>query len=327
MLFANWTSIVRFELLRKVTHLGYTVSHMEQLDLNQVRIFVKLVQAGSFTKAAEALRQPKSRVSRRMAALERELGVQLIYRTTRQFQLTEMGRLYYERAKGLVEGLESLSVEVSDTTAEVSGLIKITASDDMGVKHLPLVLDEFSRQYPQVRFEVFLTQAYVDLVKESVDVALRIGLLRDSSLKARRVGMVKNIFVATPGFLERYRQWEDIGQLSSLPFLSLTAKQKVEVLRGSEGKKWSFKPNVAFTSNNPAMLLELVLLGKGVAFIPEFLCADHIKAGRLIHMHKSLRGPEIPISLVTPDQKEVAMKVKKFVEFAGKKFKEILSQS
>lgn len=297
---------------------------MEQLDLNQVRIFVKLVQAGSFTKAAEALRQPKSRVSRRMAALERELGVQLIYRTTRQFQLTEMGRVYYERAKGLVEGLESLSTEVSDTTAEVSGLIRITASDDMGVKHLPPVLDEFSKQYPQVRFEVFLTQAYVDLVKESMDVAIRIGVLRDSSLKVRKIGSVKNIFVATPGFLERYRNWEDISQLSTLPFLSLSASPKVEVLRGNEGKKWSFKPNVIFSSNNPAMLLELALLGKGLAFIPEFLVNEFIKAGRLVHIHRGLRGTEIPISMVIPDQKEVPLKVKKFTEFGAKKFKELL---
>lgn len=302
----------------------YTVAHMEQLDLNQVRIFVKLVQAGSFTKAAEALRQPKSRVSRRMAALERELGVQLIYRTTRQFQLTEMGRLYYERARGLVEGLESLSTEVSDTTAEVSGLIKITASDDMGVKHLPVVLDEFSKQYPQVRFEVFLAQAYVDLVKESVDVAIRIGILRDSSLKVRKIGSVKNIFVATPGLLERYRHWEDINQLSSLPFLSLSVSPKIEVLRGNEGKKWSFKPNVTFSSNNPAMLLELALLGKGVAFIPEFLANEFIKAGRLVHIHKGLRGAEIPISIVIPDQKEIPLKVKKFTEFAAKKLKEML---
>jgi DNA-binding transcriptional LysR family regulator len=144
---------------------------MEQLDLNQVRTFVRLVQAGSFTKAAEVLRQPKSRISRRLAALECDLGIQLIYRTTRQFQLTEAGRAYFERCRGLVEGLESLSAEMSETTADISGLIKITASDDMGVTILPEVLNEFTKMHPRIRFELFLSQAYVDLVKESVDVA------------------------------------------------------------------------------------------------------------------------------------------------------------
>lgn len=313
--------------MRKVTYARYTVAYMEQLDLNQIRTFVKLVQVGSFTKAAEVLRQPKSRVSRRLAALEKELGVQLIYRTTRQFQLTETGRAYYERAQGLIDGLESLSAEVSEATSEISGLIKVTASDDMGLQHLPIILDEFSKQYPQIRFEIFLSQAYVDLVKESIDVALRIGTLKDSSLRVRKVGFLKNILIATPGFLERYRNSEDIDQLEKVPFVGMQSMVKVELFKGSENKKFKFSPNLKFTANNPAMLLELALLGKGVALIPEFLCVEHIKSGRLIHLHKNLHGPEIPVSIVTPEQKEVALKVKKFSEFVAKRMKELLPQS
>jgi LysR family transcriptional regulator for bpeEF and oprC len=294
---------------------------MEQLDLNQIRTFVRIVQAGSFTKAAAVLRQPKSRVSRRLASLEKDLGVQLIYRTTRQFQLTEMGRAYYERAQGLVEGLESLSNEMSETTSEVSGLIRITASDDMGVKYLPSILDEFSKQYPKIRFELLLSQAYVDLVKESVDVAIRIGNLKDSSLRSRKVGAVKNIMVATPGFLERYRQWEDLSQLESIPFLGFGNSGKIEALRSSDNKKVVLKINPIMSSNNPAMLEQLVLLGKGMAFIPEFICNAHIREGRLVHVHKNLRSAEVPVNLVTPEQKEVPLKVKKFSEFAAKKLK------
>lgn len=300
---------------------------MEQLDLNQIRTFVKLVQLGSFTKAAEVLRQPKSRVSRRLAALERELGVQLIYRTTRQFQLTETGRSFFERAQGLIEGLESLSSEVSESTSEISGLIKVTAADDMGVKYLPLILDEFSRHYPQIRFEVFLSQSFVDLVKDSIDVALRIGPLKDSSLKARRVGYLKNILIATPGLLERFRHWEDVTQLESIPFVGMSNINKVEVFRGSDGRSLKFKPNVKFTANNPAMLLELALLGKGVALVPEFLCFEHIKSGRLIHVHKNFHGQETPIHIVTPEQKELPIKIKKFTDFLAKRLKELLPQS
>lgn len=297
---------------------------MEQFDLNQIRNYVRLVQAGSFTKAAEVLKQPKSRVSRHLAALEKELGLQLIYRTTRQFQLTDMGRVFYERARGLVEGLETLSSEVLETTSEVSGLIKITSADDIGVKQLPSILEEFSKQYPQVRFELLLTQSYVDLVKESVDVALRVGHLKDSNLRVRRVGTVKNIFVATPGLLERYRQWEDLDQLESLPFVGMT-NFKIEFWKGSDAKKISIKPKMSFVSNNPSFLLEMALLGKGVAFIPGFLCVKHIQSGRLIHMHKNLKSLEVPISLVTPEQKEVPLKIKKFTEFVSKKLKDLYS--
>lgn len=297
---------------------------MEQFDLNQIRNYVRLVQAGSFTKAAQVLKQPKSRVSRHLASLEKELGMQLVYRTTRQFQLTETGKVFYERARGLIEGLESLSSELVETTSEVSGLIKITAADDIGVKQLPPILEEFSRLYPQVRFEVLLSQSYVDLVKESVDVAVRIGQLKDSSLRGRRVGTVKNIFVATPGLLERYRQWEDLESLETLPFVGMST-MKIEFWRGADPKKHLIKPKMSFSSNNPGFLLEMALLGKGVAFIPEFLCLPYIQTGRLIHMHKTVHGAEVPVSLVTPEQKEIPQKIKKFTEFAGKKLKEIYS--
>ncbi|KHD87471.1 MAG: transcriptional regulator [Bdellovibrio sp. ArHS] len=299
---------------------------MEQLDLNQIRTFVRLVKTGSFTKTAQLMRQPKSRISRKLAALEKDLGVQLIYRTTRQFQLTETGRQFYERAQGLIEGLENLSNEVSEATAEVSGLIKVTAPDDMGVKNLPPLLDEFSKIYPLVYFELHLSQAYVDLVKESVDVAIRVGVLKDSSLKARKVGSVKNIFVATPGFLERYRGWEELSQLSSLPFVGMSGKG-IEVLRASDSKKVDIKPNYIFRANNPGALVEFALLGKGIAFVPEFLCMDHLRSGRLVHIHRNLRGPEVPINIVTPDQKEVPLKIKKFTEFIAKRFKETLAPS
>lgn len=295
---------------------------MEQLDLNQVRTFVKIVQAGSFTKAAVILRQPKSRVSRRLAALEKDLGIQLIYRTTRQFQLTEVGRQFYERSRNLIEGLETLSNEVSETTAEVSGVLRITASDDMGIKYLAPILEEFTQLYPLIRFEVFLTQAYVDLVKESMDVAIRIGILKDSSLKAKKVGSIKSIFVATPGFLERYGQVDDLEQFSQVPYLGMGTASKVEALRDSDSKKFTLKTNSVFSANNPAMLLTMALTGRGVAFIPEFLCREHIRTGRLVHVLKNLRSQEVPVSLVTPDQKEVPLKLRKFLELAHKKLKE-----
>jgi DNA-binding transcriptional LysR family regulator len=297
---------------------------MEQLDLNQIRTFVKIVQAGSFTKAAEVLRQPKSRVSRRLAALEKSLGVQLIYRTTRQFQLTETGKAYFERSRSLIEGLEGLTHELSDSTSEVSGLLRVTASDDFGVKYLPPLLDEFAKQYPRIHFDVLLTQSYVDLVKESVDVAIRIGVLRDSSLRARKVGSLKNILVASPGFLERHRIGDEIAQVTNLPFVGMN-RRAVDLFRISDNKKITLKTKPVFESNNPQVLVQFALLGRGIAFVPEFLCAEYLREGRLVHLFKSYHGAEVPVSLVTPDQKEVPMKVRKFTEFAAKKLRAMFS--
>jgi DNA-binding transcriptional LysR family regulator len=295
---------------------------MEQLDLNQIRTFVKLVQAGSFTKAAEVLHQPKSRVSRRLAALERDLGIQLVYRTTRQFQLTDAGRAYYERSRGLVEGLESLSAELSEEVADVSGWLKVTASDDMGVLNLPDIFADFAKLHPRVRFEILLSQAYVDLVKESVDVAVRIGILKDSNLRVKKVATLKSVIVASPGFLERYRQAEDIDNISTLPFLTMNSQNKLDVWRNSDGKKMTIKVDPVVTANNPNMIVQLAIQGRGMAMVPEFIAAEHIRTGRLVHVHRNLRGQEIPVSLVSPEQKEIPMKTKKFIDFAAKRLKE-----
>ncbi|AHI05201.1 transcriptional regulator [Bdellovibrio bacteriovorus W] len=294
---------------------------MEQLDLNQVRMFVRLVELGSFTKAAAALKQPKSRVSRWLQNLEQDLGVQLIYRTTRQFQLTESGRSFYERAKNLVEGLDSLTHEMRESTAEVSGLIRVTASDDMGIKLLPTVIDDFLKIYPSVRFDIILTQAYLDLVKESVDVAIRVGTLADSTLRGKKIGVAKSILVATPGFLERHRNWEDLNEFIKLPFIGLSHLNIVNILKplGTKAKK---DVQEILLANNPALLVEFALKGRGIALVPEFLCRDHVLAGRLVHVHKTFKTADIPVSLLTPHQKEMPLRIKKFIEFATLKLKD-----
>lgn len=298
--------------------------NINDLDLNHVRAFVRLVQLGSFTKAAAFLKQPKSRLSRHLASLEEALGVQLVHRTTRQFQLTEMGRLYFEKCKTFIEGIESVTAEMSEANSEVSGVLKVTAADDMGILRLPEIFDEFSRLYPRVQFEVVLSQAYVDLVRENVDVALRVGQLKDSSLKARKVGAVRNIFVASPSFVERHRPPDHVEVITQLPFVALSPGKKVEIYRTSDKQALSLKTNPTFHSNNPMMLVRMALLGRGIAFVPEFLCDQAIREGRLVHLFKSWRGHEVPISLLSVDQKEVPLRVKKFLEFAGQKLKETL---
>lgn len=302
-------------------------ANIREIDLNHIRAFVRLVQLGSVTKAAAYLKQPKSRLSRHLASLEQDLGVQLIHRTTRQFQLTEMGRSYYERCHSLVEGIEALTQEMSEANSEVAGWIKITASDDMGILHLPKLLEEFLRVYPKVHFEVVLSQSYVDLVKESVDVALRVGHLKDSSLKARKVGSVRSIFVASPGFIERYKPSDDISEgLTKSPLVALSSGRKMEIYRTNDSKqKLTLKTDPVGLSNNPMMVVEMALIGKGIGFVPEFLCADYLKSGQLIQLYKTWQSEEVPISLLTIDQKEMPLRLKKFVDFAAKKLKESLA--
>src|SRR5207253_8088426 len=160
---------------------------MSSIDLNQILIFIKVVETGSFTKAAELLKQPKSRISRRLAALEKSLGTQLIYRTTRQMQLTETGKDYFRRCSPLIQDLENANNAMTTHAEEISGVLRITAPEDYGKMILAPLIDDFIKKHPKVKAEVILSGAYLDLVQESIDIAIRIGNLKDASMKSKRV--------------------------------------------------------------------------------------------------------------------------------------------
>lgn len=157
------------------------------VDLNRIAVFARVVEAGSFTAAAAALGLRKSSVSRSVAALEAELGIRLLQRTTRKLSVTDAGRAYYDRARDALAGLDEARQAVSSLGAEPRGLVRVTAPVDLA-GDLAAVTSAFLRAHPDVRIEMLLTARYVDLVKEGFDLAVRAGALTDSSLLARKLG-------------------------------------------------------------------------------------------------------------------------------------------
>ena len=153
---------------------------MSTIDLNRIRLFVRVAEAGSFTAAARLSALPKSSVSRAVAALERDLAVQLIQRTTRRLLLTEAGRAYYESVSRALSGIDEAAAAVSELQDAPRGPVRITAPADLGQWLLAPILVRFARRYPEVHLEVSLTQRLVDLVHEGFDLALRVGRLADS---------------------------------------------------------------------------------------------------------------------------------------------------
>ncbi len=172
------------------------------MDLNRVSTFARVAEAGSFTAAATSLGVQKSSVSRSVAALEADLGVRLLQRTTRRIRLTDAGRAYYERARDALASLEEAHQAAAALRAEPSGTVRVTATVDMAPE-LAAVTEAFLRQHPRVRVEVMLTARVVDLVKEGFDLAVRGGVLTDSSLMARRVGDTDFGLFAAPAYLAR----------------------------------------------------------------------------------------------------------------------------
>lgn len=290
------------------------------MDLNEIYVFSKVVELGSFTKAAEFLGLPKSGISRKVSSLERELGVQLLFRTTRQIELTEAGRKYYQRSQHLISELDSLNTEISQYSDDISGVIRITAPEDMALRFFPKLASEFMSIYPRISFDFYLTGRRVDLIKEPIDLALRVGHLQDSTLKARRVGEVSNILVATNNFLSMHPELKSIQDLEKVPAVGFGSLGKTnEWILVANKKEFTIRPQCKINTNTMDVLLQFILDHKGVGLLPTFIAEEKIIAGELTHIFKGHRSLALPIHFVTAPQKEIPLKVKRFMDFAIEK--------
>lgn len=287
------------------------------MDLNQLAVLVRVIDAGSFTKAARFLKQPKSRVSRRIAMLEKELGVSLLYRTTRQFRPTEAGLALYNECREHVYALEGATSSAKDHSKEVAGVLTVSAAEDMGVALFGPLIDELLEKHPALSIDARYSNQFVDLVREGVDLALRIGDLKDTTLKARQIGVASSILVASPNYLRsapRIEALADLERHATLDFAFDEVEENVWQLRaaGKRPERVRIKPRCR--ASNPATLFELACTGKGVALLPEYLCAERLKSGALKRVLPSYSSIDGPVSFVWPAQKELSPKVRAFVD-------------
>lgn len=294
------------------------ISQDNIVNLNHLRVLREVVQAGSFTKAAARLGLPKSRVSRTVAALERDLGVQLVYRTTRSFQLTDAGLALYRRIADPIEHLADAISDVSTFADDVSGRLRVSAPEDMGVALLADVVQAFLAAYPKVHVELSLDNRQVDLIKEGVDVALRVGKLKDSSLTRHHVGTVRMTFAMSPSLVERVGVIKAPEQLAELPFVAFTHDMRNRgELKVTNGRvERTIKPVPRCASNNHFVTRALTAAGVGWTVLPTFMAAEDLRAGRLVPVLKDWAFGEVPLQFVTPKQREPAPRLERFLTFA-----------
>jgi len=184
------------------------------MDLNHVAVFARVVELESFTAAAKQLGLPKSSVSRTVTRLEDELGVRLLQRTTRTLHLTEVGRAYYERARGALSALDEAASAATNSSAEPRGTVRMTAPPDMGIMNLVDIVARFARKYPLVHIDISLSSRFVDLVAEGFDLALRAGKMADSSLVARKIGSDALGIYASANYLRRRGRPKTLADLA-----------------------------------------------------------------------------------------------------------------
>lgn len=297
------------------------------MNLNEIAIFVKIVESGSFISAAKLLDMPKSTVSAKLSSLEKRLGTTLIIRTTRKLNVTPAGKRYYEKCLEAISLLNQAEIQVAGELATPYGNLKITAPVELGISFLPEILSEYNRKYPNVKVEVLLTDRYVDLVAEGVDLAIRVGYLSDSSLMAKKLGQV--YFAPFVGKtlaknLTKIKHPEELNTYNVLHFNSFQSKSIH--LTDNHKETYELKINSNFSSNDLHLIKKMAMENLGITFLPTFLCLQEIKNGSLIRILKNWNLEKRPIHLVYPSQKFQSTNLNSFNELAYKVIKRKLDE-
>lgn len=293
------------------------------MDLNEVAIFIKVVQTGSFSEAAKQLQMPKSTVSMKISSLERTLNTTLIHRTTRKLNITPEGEAFYKRSLVGLEEIYSAEEELSSLKGEPQGLLRITAPLDLGNSVLPSIVADFARKYPKVIVDVILTDRRVDLLAEKIDLAIRAGNLKDSTLIAKKLGTSYFAVYASPKYLKQNGEPKHPRELSNhrvLQFLPIGITEWR--LAGPKGTL-DIPVRGTMLLNSLLMIKSLTLAGEGISLLPIYDCHSEVKSGKLVRILPDWRTPLNPIHFVYPSQKFVKPKLKAFMEMATEPMKEI----
>lgn len=290
------------------------------MDLNEIRVFVKVAQAGSFSQAANSLGMPNSTVSAKVSALERRLGVTLLTRTTRKLKLTEAGDAYFRSSLRGLEEIGRAEDELSATRVAPQGRLRVTVPADLGNSCLMGLVTEYARAAPGVALELIYTNQLIDLVADGVDAAIRAGALPNSGLIAKRIGLAEWVAYASPAYLKRAgapRHPRELKQHACLQFTAM-GTESWALLRGKSEVIAPIEPRLI--ANEMTLLRDLALAGRGIALLPTFLCHADERAGRLARVLPEWRASSDPIQLVYPRQAFVTPKLRAFVEVATREF-------
>lgn len=283
------------------------------MDVNEMLVFARVVQAGSFTAAAAKLGMPKSTVSRKVSELEERLKSRLLHRTTRTLSLTDAGRTYYDYCARIAAEVDEAERAVGRLQETPRGLLRVTAP--VNVEFLSPIVSDFLKRYPEVRLELLCTGRAVDLVEESFDVAIRAGVLADSTLIARSLGSSPWHLVATPGYLHqrgRPRSPEDLKKHQCLFFGAGRNPVDLRIKNGDISLQLTLFARMIVSDME--ILEAAATAGLGVALLPAFRSTKDLRAGRLKRVLPDWSPPPTPVHVVYPSSRHLSPIVKAFVD-------------
>lgn len=290
--------------------------------LQAMEMFVRVVETGSFSKAAREFATTQPTVTKQVAAIEARLKVRLLNRNTRGVSLTEAGTLYYDKCKTIVREMEEADNIVRLRQAQAQGLLRIGSSVAFGRRVVvPLAL-EFMAQHPQLQVDLSFEDRYTDLVAQGIDVAIRLGKLADSSLGARFLGTNPWLMVASPRYLKKHGTPRRPADLSAHDTLIYSSVQGNDVWRvvPPKGEAVTVPVSGRLRSNNLSAVLAAARSHLGIAALPWYVAADSLAGGRVVEVLKGHGLPEQEIHAVFPSPKLVPGKVQAFVAFLQGRF-------
>ena len=284
--------------------------------------FVRVAETQSFSEGARRLGKSKSLISRQVAALEADLGVRLLQRTTRSITLTEAGRGFLERAVRILADVEEATLSVSRLQVAPRGCLRVNAPMSFGFLHLAQALPDFLARYPEIKVDMVMNDRLVDLIDEGFDVAVRIGRLTESSLIARRLAPIKIVVCASPDYLETHGRPLTPDRLADHRCLingTIVPSDEWRFVR-ADGAAWSVPIDGPLRVNNGDALKAAALGGLGLTMLPTFIVGPDLLAGRLVSVLEHFIPQDVAVHAVYPHSRLLSPKVRAFIDFLAERF-------
>lgn len=289
-------------------------------DLNDLAYFAEVVAHGGFAAAGRALREPKSKLSRRIAALEQRLGLRLIERSSRRFRVTDTGQAFYERCRAMLHEAEQAEALVVQAQAEPHGLIRFSCPTGM-VEPISGLVSAFLARYPKVQLQIVATDRAVDLIDERIDLALRVraALTSDAALTMRSLGFSTRILVASPPMASRVAS---IEQLGALPLLATSddAHTVNWYLEGTEGRATTLRFEPRMGCSDMAAIRQAAIDGIGIALLPDHVCQDALLSGSLVRVLPEWHGQRGIVHLVFTTRRGLPPAVRALIDHLATNF-------
>jgi DNA-binding transcriptional LysR family regulator len=290
-----------------------------------MRTFIRVVETGSISGAADRLDVAKSAVSRRLKELEEHLGVELFHRTTRRMNLTDTGRAFYHQSVRILEDVLEAELATSQAHGTLKGSLKIALPSTFGLMHMGPAINEFLKEHPRIEFDLDFNDREVDLIQEGFDLAIRIANLPDSSLIARRLAPIQNVICASPSYIEemgRPRTPDELKDHRCLVY-SLLSDYEYWHLMDSSGKETRTKIHPYLKASTGEYLKEAAVAGMGVILVPSFIAYKEIESGALVPILEEYKPPRIDAYAIYPQTRHLSQRVRAFVDFLVKRFEGI----